>query len=1616
MHGPTVLAVLFTTPMTALLTTAAVAAIPVTIHFFNRRRYNVVNWAAMRFLQAAIKRTTRRLRLEQLLLLAVRTLLIVLPLLAMATAMPWAESTWRRLFPNVAGSLIPAGQTHHVLVIDASLSMSAQRDDGSAFERAQSSAKKIVQKSPGGDAFSVLTISAPSKVIVPGPANDTSRVIREIDELSCTHGRADLSQALHFVEEALSRQKERYAHHMVYFITDLQRSQWLPSNLNGAGWQDAWQSLHEHADVAVVDVGTSAGENLAITHSTVDDSFITVGSQVAVTATIHNFGPRDRKQVPVELRQIQSRNSGTRDQVLRQELVDIPAGAEATVSFPAEFLQAGEFLLEVRLPADSLPGDDRRGIGIQVRDHVPVLLVNGRPANDLFATATGWLAAALNPFGNDLSTRKNSPSAAQPRVIDAARLADPELSLNSYDCIYMCDVARPSSFDVERFESYVSRGGTLVVVLGPNCEPSAYQRLLPARLSQRNRAAEGQYFTLSADDDAFRRPPLAAFAADDDRASLLAARFKEYWQIETTAKPEPRRVLSFASPATFGDALIYEWSRGRGRLVLVTSTMNTEWNSWPIAPSFVPFVHELLRSTVRAMPRRDLIVGDAIDEFLPENTSASEAKVALPDGSTTMVPIVTGEEWPRLRFTNTELSGVYSIQIAGQPDRIYAVNVPGGESDLRRATISDLPSPGTGDDPQIVSDPGQVARRRAQATDETTLFVTQVSETGSHVARWILLAALLMLLIEPCLAWRFGSARGPTTPVDRVHDTAGRRVRSLLIAVSTALPILVVMSGAFALLHAAVTGEFLSFMPQVMRSHFEHALNIPQLPEGEAMHWRLDRFAVISNDPELDRWLTGGIAVLALVVMCVIYWRELRQSSRLAGGPLVILRIGTVLLTLLVLLPQLRMVFESEGQPQLAILIDNSQSMSAATDTEAPGTHAPMARIQAAKSLLNAGGQDWLAQLSRKKHNRLHVFVMSDTVTQIAEIDADREIDEARSKVAELQAIGQSSRLGDAVRTVLQEFRGAALGGIVVLTDGITTDGDDLVVASRHASRAGVPLYLIGIGDSQEPADISLSNLTVDDIVHVGDRIVFEATLTTRGNISGNHTVSLSEKNGDQFVPLGQQVVNLTGSPSSTKIRLTHTPKEPGDRVYVLSVPATSGETDQTNNRLERTITVEEFKRSRVLYIEARPRYDFRYVKTLFERESEAIRGNKSIDLKVLLTDADVDYARQDRTALDAFPSSREDLFSRFDAIILGDVRPDNPQLGELHLQWIADFVKEKGGGLLALAGPMAMPHAYKNTPLAALLPVTVDSNKSSGAVQDAGYRLTLTPIGRSHPAFRLAPSEQENTEIWTQLRPMLWHATGLTPKPAAEVLATGPTPPLSNTGEPLVLQQFVGAGRVIYLGFEESWRWRFRGDEIRFNQFWIQMVRYLVRIRPSRPEIYLDRQTAYRRGEPIRVSVRFPEDRPPPPAETVVRVQLERTPPQGPSERQALQLSPVPNARGTFDTIVSRTPDGQYRFTLSSNEGRSPMVEARVLPPPGEMDRLRMNRSDMERAAELTHGKFLTFAEATRLPDEIPPLPRVTLHQPRPPLPLWNSPLVVGLGVCLLVGEWLLRKRQQLV
>ena len=85
------------------------------------------------------------------------------------------------------------------------------------------------------------------------------------------------------------------------------------------------------------------------------------------------------------------------------------------------------------------------------------------------------------------------------------------------------------------------------------------------------------------------------------------------------------------------------------------------------------------------------------------------------------------------------------------------------------------------------------------------------------------------------------------------------------------------------------------------------------------------------------------------------------------------------------------------------------------------------------------------------------------------------------------------------MRQVLNDYRGSTLAAIVMLTDGVTTEGEDLVKASQYAARSGVPLFFVGIGDSRESRDLRLHDLQVEDTAYANDRLVFEGRLTAHG-------------------------------------------------------------------------------------------------------------------------------------------------------------------------------------------------------------------------------------------------------------------------------------------------------------------------------------------------------------------------------------------------------------------------------------------------------------------------------------------------------------------------------------
>jgi len=526
----------------------------------------------------------------------------------------------------------------------------------------------------------------------------------------------------------------------------------------------------------------------------------------------------------------------------------------------------------------------------------------------------------------------------------------------------------------------------------------------------------------------------------------------------------------------------------------------------------------------------------------------------------------------------------------------------------------------------------------------------------------------------------------------------------------------------------------------------------------------------------------------------------------------------------------------------------------------------------------------------------------------------------------------------------------------------------------------------------------------VDEIVFVDDTVNFEFKLTAPGLEGSQVKIVLHQE--DDASPLATLDVQLGPDGEPLSVRLPYRPRQVGEFRYTISVEPLDKETNKKNNSQTRIVSVRKEK-IRVLLVQAYPSFEFRYLKTMLDRDS-------TIELNTFLQEADPEYAELDQTALRVLPVQRDDLFT-YDVIIFGDVNP--VFLGQRVMQHLVDFVSEsgKGGGMIFIAGPRYTPTAYHGSPLATILPVypVSGAGPTSTVVAEDAYQPRPTDLGLGSPHMQLGDSDEETLRIWKNLPGLYWLDSSTELKPGARVLAEHPTRIGSNGAPlPVISLQYVGAGKVLFHATDETWRWRRQVGDVFFARYWVQAIRFLSRSKllgQRTAELTTDRRT-YRRGESVRLRARFVDDRRAPVEDDGVSVLVER---EGDQNRR-IKLHRTSSGRGVFEGVLSRPADGSYHawITAPDIEGRAPATDFQVTAPPGELADVQVDSTAMRSAAEMTQGKFYNIANVSRLSKDLPrgrQIPVETL----PRIELWNRWPLLLLFLGLLTSEWILRKRK---
>ncbi len=725
----------------------ALAAVPVLIHLLHRRHARREPWGAMVFLRRAQRRTRHRLRLEQWLLLFLRSAALFLFALAAAQPIFSAEAV-RGSSPAPWWS---SGRTDHVLVLDDSLSMQAVRADGrTAFDAARNAARRLLEAMGPSDGVAILTLSAPARALTPRPVHDRARAHRILDGLACTARPADVAGALARAAEALSHSDLPVENRRVSFLTDRRRGAWSSPDVDGQARRKpqtapqnldhAAKALSRAARVQIIDAGAEHRGNAAVISLECATRVVRRGLPLDLAARIANHDDHPLNRALLEIRI----DGKTADQL---KVPRIDADGVAVVRWRMNLERSGYPALSVHLHRrgaaaaggrnsderdDALAVDNSRHLVLEVTDRPRVLIIESG-SSGAGSAESYYLVRALAP-------RTAAEPYFEPLILreqDAA--AEP---LRRHAAVFLVNVRVPSVALWERLAAYVADGGGLVVALGPRVDARRYNHegaaLMPAELQPAEATSADPDETewsraavLRGDD--WSHPMLADFRPAPV-GGLLTARFARCGRVSTRA--DAATILRTST----GQALLCERTVGRGRVLLWTSTFDLRWNNLPAKPDFVPLILNLAASVARdGTSGRNGLVGDLLDEPLDGSEAASAIIVRRPHGreSTVAARMASGRLVVRpgaAADDRCDQPGVYEVRLSTGTRRLCA-NVDASQADLRPlpdAAFSELfghPVPVYPDSALARQTPANAGRYEASAVLLGGVFVIVLAET-----------------------------------------------------------------------------------------------------------------------------------------------------------------------------------------------------------------------------------------------------------------------------------------------------------------------------------------------------------------------------------------------------------------------------------------------------------------------------------------------------------------------------------------------------------------------------------------------------------------------------------------------------------------------------------------------------------------------------------------------------------------------------------------------------------------------------------------------------------------------------------------------------------------------
>ncbi len=721
--------------------------------------------------------------------------------------------------------------------------------------------------------------------------------------------------------------------------------------------------------------------------------------------------------------------------------------------------------------------------------------------------------------------------------------------------------------------------------------------------------------------------------------------------------------------------------------------------------------------------------------------------------------------------------------------------------------------------------------------------------------------------------------------------------------------------------------------------------------------------------------LSFGISPLFLLP-CLIaaaalaFWVYTNTVPRVSGArkyALAFLRFSSLFLVLFLLFePIIRNMARTERPPVLAVLVDDSQSLTV-YDGGAAGDSAA------------------LPSLVRQALGGFPEQSIPGEVRYYRFSDATHPVDAGSSRLADsLTFAGDRTNISQALDFVRENLREDNLQGVLIFSDGqFNTGRNPMYLAERYP----VPIHTVVLGDTTRQRDLQIRRITTNDLAYVGDELPIQASVLSEDFAGERVTVSLFEDG----VLLESINLDLPAGTAEIPVDLFHVPETPGLHRYSISVTNLPGEVTLRNNTQSFAVRVIENKK-RILFLAAAP-----------EPDVSAIRQLLADD-----TDLDVDpYVQKSRTAF--YGNKTLDSLDSYDAVVLVGYpgRASSLDVGRR----VADQI-ESGLPALFILSTHTDLRLY-NELFADLLPV-----------QPRVFRVNLiesmftpTPQGAQHPLLQipdLIPA------YWDMLPPLVFNDSRWQAAPDARTLATHTVRGIP-LDDPLLVIQSRNQRRSAALLGAETWRWNNLPEDLDaaanvWPTLFSNVLQWITTLEDDRPVRVAPTEDLFGGGSPIQFTGQVYDESLNPVDGASIEVEVIAAD----SIRYPFTMKPAGNGRYVLD--IGALPEGTYQYAaratqndreLGADQGSfavgSLTLEFKETRADGQLMRLLAQRSG---GAVFDTDNLSTVSTHLAGSDTFRPI----FFEERIETELWHRYIFLFTILALLTTEWFFRKRSGMV